>query len=263
MQEHRSVGRLAAENAEMALQMNPRQRQGLLLVIIAAVGLVGVFLLIADYVSSISKQVGPKIGVVELAQPLVAYQPVTATSLQVVSVPEKWAAPNALRDPAQGLGLVSSVPLPQGTVLEQGMLSVAPTLAPGQRELAILVDGESGVAGQVTPGSTVDIVATFAGNNKVRSSARVIIAGAKVLGVGVPTSNTGQPVAGAGGGGKSTSPAASSNTVVPITFALAPREVLDLSYAESFAAKVRLSLIAPGTAAPLTRLPPYQPLPLP
>jgi hypothetical protein len=31
--------------------MNPRQRQGMMLVVIAAAGLLGVFLLIADYVS--------------------------------------------------------------------------------------------------------------------------------------------------------------------------------------------------------------------
>ena len=36
-------------------QLNPRQRQGLLLVVIAPVGLLGVFLLIANYVSSVRR----------------------------------------------------------------------------------------------------------------------------------------------------------------------------------------------------------------
>ncbi len=250
-----ATGRSLARMVSVSRQMNPRQRQGLLLVVIAAVGLIGVFLLIASYVSSISKQVGPKVGLVELAQPLSPYQPVTPGSLQVVSLPAKWAPPNALRDPSQALGLVSSVALPQGTVVEQGMLNPAPALQRGQREIAILIDGESGVAGQVVPGSMVDVVGTFKGNSLgSRSSARVIVAGARVLGVGVPTANAGPPVLSAA---KSTS----ATSVVPITFAFTPEQVLAVSYAESFADRVRLSLVAPGSTGPPGNLQPYSPLP--
>jgi pilus assembly protein CpaB len=87
--------------------MNPRQRQGLMLVVVAAAGLLGVFLLIADYVSSVSKQVGAKISVVTLVSPLNPYQPVSPNMLAETSVLQKWAPRNAITDPDQLVGLVS------------------------------------------------------------------------------------------------------------------------------------------------------------
>jgi hypothetical protein len=127
-------------------QLNPRQRQGVLLVVVAAAGLVGVFLLIAGYVANVSKQVGSKIEILELTSPVPAYQPITANMLGDVLVPAKWAPHSALRDASQAIGLVSNVALPAGTDLEQGMLTLQPALQPGEREIAILVDAETGVA---------------------------------------------------------------------------------------------------------------------
>jgi pilus assembly protein CpaB len=223
----------------------------MLLLLVAAVGLFGVFLLIAGYVSDVSKQVGPKVEILELTAPVAAYQPITASMLGEVAVPAKWAPPNALRDPSQAVGLVSNIGLPGGTELEQSMLNPPPALAPGQREIAIMVDAESGVAGQVTPGSQVDIVATYQGNNQgVRNSARVIVPDAKVLDVGSPTTT--------GGSATGSSAPSGQSQVVPVTFALTPDQVLQVSYAESFAQKVRLSLVAPGTG-PATAPAPYQP----
>lgn len=223
-------------------QLNPRQRQGVLLVVIAAAGLVGVFLLIAGYVANVSKQVGSKIEILELNSAVPAYQPITANMLGDVSVPAKWAPRGALRDPSEAVGLVSDVALPAGTELEQGMLTAQPALQPGQQEIAILVDAETGVAGLVTPGALVNIIATYAGNSQGKSnSARVVVSDAKVLDVGTP-----QP---GGGSATGSSQPSSQNEVVPVTFALTPQQALAVSYAESFAQKVRLALIAPGTGS--------------
>jgi pilus assembly protein CpaB len=234
-------------------QLNPRQRQGLLLVAIAAVGLIGVFLLIASYVADVSKQVGPKLDVLELTSPAVPYQPITASQLGEVSVPAKWAPHNALRNPAQAAGLVASVALPAGTELQQGMLTPPPALESGQREIAILVDAETGVAGQVTPGAFVDIVATFGSHQSAdsKTSARVIVPDAQVLNVGTPTV--------AGGTASGSSQAINARQVVPVTLALSPADVLKVSYAESFAQQVRLSIIAPGTSGPPAKPGAYQP----
>lgn len=221
--------------------MNPRQRQGLLLVVIAAAGLLGVFLLIANYVSTVSKQVGPKISVLKLVQPLPPYQVLSANDLGVVSVPQKWAPSNAITDPSQVIGLISQVALPSGTELEQGMLSPHPALTPGRQEIAILVDPETGVAGQVTPGALVNIVATFQGTGSGTSTssphggkdfAEVVVPEAQVLNVGQLTGSTG-----------------SGSANVPVTFSLTPAQVLKVSYAESFAQKVRLSIVAPNSSA--------------
>jgi pilus assembly protein CpaB len=221
--------------------MNPRQRQGLLLVTIAAAGLLGVFLLIANYVSGVSKQVGPKSEVLVLREPIPAYQPITDAELGIISVPQKWAPANALQASGEALGLISDVPLPAGTELEQGMLTRQPLLEPGNREIAIMIDAETGVAGQITAGSLVDIIATYgSGGANGKGSAQIVVPGAKVLGVGQLTG------AGSSGGGQ-----------VPITFSLSPEDVLKVSYAESFASKVRLSLVAPGSATAPTNLPPY------
>lgn len=224
--------------------MNPRQRQGLLLVVIAAAGLLGVFLLIANYVSGVSKQVGPKSQVLVLIKPLPAYQTVSAADLGVVEIPQKWAPTNALGAAGQALGLVSDVALPSGTELEQGMLTSQPALQPGNLEMAITVDAETGVAGQIIPGSLVDIVATYGGGSvTARNSAQIVVADAKVLGVG-------QLTGGSASGG-----------AVPVTFSLSPQDVLKVSYAESFASKVRLTLVAPGPATTAPALPPYSPSP--
>ena len=222
--------------------MNPRQRQGLLLVVLAAAGLIGVFLLVASYVSSVSKQVGPKQDVLTLIQPLAAYQPVTSADLGLVALPEKWVPGTVLSDPSQALGQISQVPLPQGTELQQGMLTSQPTLQPGEQEFALPVDSTTGVANQVQAGSLVDVVATFSGTGHGASgqnSARVIVAGVKVLIAGATT-------AGNSGAGV-------------VTLALTPLQVQQVAFAESFAQKVWLSLVAPGSTGPQTPPPPYQP----
>lgn len=225
--------------------MNPRQRQGVLLVLISLIGLIAVFVLIANYTRSLSKQVGQKIPVVTLASPLSPYQSLTPNMLSEVSVPQKWAPRNAVTDPGTVVGLVSRVALPAGTEIEQGMLSQAPALTPGHREIAILVDAETGVAGQINPGDQVDIVATFQGSSGSGSSyAEVVVPDATVLNVG------------------QVSGSANGDASVPVTFSLTPAEVLKVSYAESFAEKVRLSLIAPNSGPAAADDPPaYRPTP--
>jgi pilus assembly protein CpaB len=224
--------------AVMRKQMNPRQRQGLLLVVVAAAGLIGVFVLVANYVSSVSKQVGPKVNVLTLVKPLQAFQPVTTADLGYVLLPQRWVPGTALRDPSEAVGQISQVPLPTGTELERGMLTGRPSLQPGQEEFALPVDQTTGVAGQVQAGSVVNIVATFSGSGQSKvASARVIVSDVTV-----------QIAAQSGTG---------SSGVV--TLALTPQQVQEVAYAESFAQKVWLSLVAPGTTGAQPQLPPYQP----
>jgi pilus assembly protein CpaB len=226
--------------AVMRRQMNPRQRQGLLLVVIAAAGLIGVFLLVANYVSGVSKQVGPKVDVLTLIRPLQAYQPVTSSDLGFVALPQKWVPGTALRDASQALDQISPVPLPTGTELEQGMLTDRAALRPGEQEFGLPVDQTTGVANQVQAGSVVDIVATFSGSGQSRTaSARVIVSDVSVL-------VAAQSGTSSSGGGV-------------VTLALTPQQVQEVAYAESFAQKVWLSLVAPGTTGTQPQLPPYQP----
>jgi pilus assembly protein CpaB len=223
--------------AVMRRQMNPRQRQGLLLVVVAAAGLIGVFVLVANYVSSVSKQVGPKVDVLTLVRPVQAYRPITASDLGVVALPEKWVPGTALRDPSQALDQISPVPLPTGTELEQGMLTGQPSLRPGEQEFALPIDQTTGVANQVQAGSVVNIVATFAAAQSRPASARVMVSDVSVL------------IAAQSGTGSSG----------VVTLALTPQQVQQVAYVESFAQKYWLSLVAPGTTGAQPQLPPYQP----
>jgi pilus assembly protein CpaB len=221
--------------------MNPRQRQGLLLVTIAAAGLLGVFLLIANYVTSVSKQVGPKTEIIVLIRPLPAYQAVTASDLGEISVPVKWAPSNALTAPGEAIGLISTTQLSSGTDLQQGMLSQQPALPPGNQEVAFTINAETGVAGQITQGSLVDVIATYgSGGHFGKGYSEFVARDIRVLNVGQL-------------GGSSNS--------APILLSLTPEESLALSYAEGTASSLRFVLDAPGSSTAPTPLPPYAPVP--
>ena len=47
--------------------MNPRQRRGILLLTLSALGLLGVFVLVAGYVADVRGEVEPKVQVLTLA----------------------------------------------------------------------------------------------------------------------------------------------------------------------------------------------------
>jgi pilus assembly protein CpaB len=212
--------------------MNPRQRQGLMLVVIAAAGLLGVFLLIADYVSSVSKQVGSKISVVTLIAPLNPYQPVTASMLGEVSVPQKWAPRNAITDPAQALEQVSRVPLSAGTELQQGMLTPTPGLSEDQRAMSVPVTAETGAALQIQPGDVVDVLASYQASPQgraagARNRAEVVVPSVRVLASGQPSG---------------------ANGAVSVILAVTPDQSQEVLYAESYATKLILTKVAPNSA---------------
>jgi pilus assembly protein CpaB len=214
--------------------MNPRQRQGLLLVLIAAAGLLGVFLLIADYVSNVSKQVGPKEQIMVLIRPLPAYQQVTSADLGTISVPQRWAPANALTAPDQAVGLISTTPLLAGTYLEQSMLTQEPLLQPNSLEIAMNIDAESGVAGQISQGSLVDVIAVYgSGGHNGKGVAKIIVPYVRVLGVPQTATGTGT-----------------------LTLALTPQQALQVSLAETTASKLRLALVAPGSSSTPPTVPP-------
>ena len=126
------------------------------------------------------------------------------------------------------------------------MLIKLPALEPGQREVAILVDAETGVAGKIGPGALVDIVATFAGDDQRGTQPRstVVVPTARIIEVGQPKLEGGRGVQEA---------EADPKQVVPVTFALTPKQQLRVTEAESFAQEVRLALLRPNETTPLKR----------
>jgi pilus assembly protein CpaB len=204
--------------------------------ILAAIGAVFVFISVVSYVSSVEAQVGARTPVLQLKQNVPANTAVTADMLQQVEVPQKWTPNTMITNLGELNGQVAAADLAQGSYLQRGMLVPAPALAPGQREIAIMIDAETGVAGKVNEGDTVDIFATFqqpTGNQQVPCAARVIRA-AQVIQVGARTTE------------RSAQNAADVKAVVPITFALSLQDTQNLTYVESHATKIRLALIGRG-----------------
>lgn len=215
--------------------MNPRRRRGVLLLAVAAVGALVVFASVSAYVADVNAKVGPTGPVLRLRQDAPAFGPVTPEMVERVEVPERWVPATAIRGEREIVGLVAGTDLPRGSILQAGMLVPAPRLAPGQREIAILVDAETGVAGKIGPDSVVDIYATF-DDDAGTSRSQVIVTRARIIDVGVPESVSGVTETGGFGEGR----------VVPVTFALSVQDALVLTYAESFATKVRLALVGGG-----------------
>jgi pilus assembly protein CpaB len=220
------------------LGVNPRQRRGLLLIAIAALGLVVVFVLIAGYVNDVRNEVEPKVQLLALSKPVEAHKAITDDMVKPVEMPERWAPPTALRDAGQLVGLVAGTNLEPETLLQSDMLIAPPQLAPGQRELAILVDAETGVAGKIGPDSIVDVIASFPRSETESPKSEVIVENARIIDVGQPRLEGGRGVQ---------EQAADPAQVVPVTFALTPDETLKLTDAESNATEVRLALLRPGS----------------
>jgi pilus assembly protein CpaB len=223
--------------------MNPRQRQGLMLVVIAAAGLLGVFLLIADYVSSVSKQVGAKISVVELITPLNPYQGVSPNMLREISLPQKWAPQKAITDPDSLVGLVSQVPLPSGTYIQQGMLGPAPSVSQDQRAMSVLVNADTGAGLQLQAGELVDVLASYQGSSQssgIRSHNRVdvVVPSARVITVESATGGSG-------------------NGSTSLILSLTPLQAQQVLYAQSFATKLIVTRVAPDSTP--SNAPPYSP----
>lgn len=231
--------------------MNPRQRRGFLLLGLAFLGAVAVFVGVASYVADVRKNIRPETTVLILNRNVEAQQPVTADMLDRLEVPEKFVSDQALTDPTAIASRVAGQRLPKGAQLQEGMLVTPPALRQGQREISVLISAETGVAGKIQPGDLVDIEATYGGDQRSLPRARTIISRAQIVTIGAPQQGTGrrnfgteEDAQGAAGG---------TDAVVPVTFALAPRGVLILTHAESFAQEVRLALVRPGDQTSITK----------
>jgi pilus assembly protein CpaB len=208
-----------------------------LLLVVAGLGAISVFALVAGYLAEVRAQVGPKTTVLRLTHEVKAFEPVKAQIVEEYEVPERWAPPTALHAPSELGGLVAAADLEPGSVLQTDMVSEEPEPGPGQRELAILVDAETGVAGKIGPGSVVDIFATFPDSEGGAGRSEIVVSGARVIEAGVPRPREEETQG---------SEITEGGEALPVTFALSIRESLVLTHAESFADEVRLGLVRPG-----------------
>lgn len=210
--------------------MNPRQRRGVMLMILAALGAVVVFVSVLSYVGQVREQVGNMQPVLQLTQDVPANTVISADMVEEVESPTRWL-PDTIVGGVQELeGKVAAADLPQGAYLQQGMIMTAPELKPNQREIAIMVNAETGVAGKVHAGSVVDVYAAFPATEQSPACAIRVLSSVQVLQVGQQKEQQDTS------GGQ-----ASTTSVVPITFALSAQQSLGLTYVEANADTVRLA----------------------
>ncbi|GHH77396.1 Flp pilus assembly protein CpaB [Streptomyces sulfonofaciens] len=218
--------------------MNSRQRRGVILLLVSVLCAFGAFAGVVSVISDVNSKVGPEVTAYELTADIAPYTRLDSGSFRKVSMPKRWLSETAVTDLSQIDGKIAVTTLRKGSLLQSDMLVDQPELKAGEQEIAIMIDAETGVAGKITPGSTVNIYATFAAqNDKEKAQSRVIVPNARVLEVGRITAL--EP--------KNNDSQSEPTQAVPITFALNTLNAQRVAYAESFAEHVRLALVAPGS----------------
>ena len=216
--------------------MNPRQRRGVMMIVVAVVGAIAVFFAVLSYVNNIESEVGDKVQAWRLTSDVPQYQAIPLDSVEEIEMPARWLPDTAVRSLDDLVGKVAAANIPSGTLLQSSTVIAAPEVEPGTRAVTILVDAESGVAGKLTPGAQVDVWATFdADTTTVGPRTKVVAQGMRVLDVGLETERTRQTSAGV----------VEPSQAVPVTFVASTDEIKALTFAESFALEVRLALRTP------------------
>ncbi|GAA1427986.1 Flp pilus assembly protein CpaB [Streptomyces thermospinosisporus] len=218
--------------------MNSRQRRGVILLILSVLCALGAFAGVLSVISDVKSKVGPEVTAYRLKSDVPPYTALSTGQFEKIKMPERWLSDNAVTDLGDIEGKIAVTTLQKGSLLQSDMIVDQPALQPGQQEVAIMIDAATGVAGKITPGSTVNVYATFDGEREGDpAQSKIIVTNAKVLDVGrltplKPDENDRgrQPT-----------------DAVPITFALSTIDAQRITYAESFAQRVRLALVAPGS----------------
>ncbi|MGW6908352.1 MULTISPECIES: Flp pilus assembly protein CpaB [unclassified Streptomyces] len=217
--------------------MNSRQRRGVILLLLSVVCALGAFAGVLSVISDVKSKVGPEVTAYQLRRDVAPYTPLSAAQFEKIEMPERWLSKNAVTNLREIQGKIAVTTLRQGSLLQSDMIVDQPALQPDEQELAIMIDAATGVAGKITPGSKVNVYATFEGrSDSAPDQSKLIVENARVIDVGKLTSL--EPDENDRG--------RQPTEAVPITFALTAVDAQRITYAESFADEVRLALVAPG-----------------
>lgn len=209
--------------------MNPRQRRGLLLMVLSVVVAMAVFVVLTNYVRSVSSQVGPLSTVWTASEPIEAFTPLSEANLEPVQVPERWTAATARLELPELDGRRVGFRIEAGTTVTSDMLIPPSDLSSTEREVAINVDPVTGLAGRVRPGDRVDMYSVFADVPGLPAQVRVLVRDVRVVSIGGRQTVT-----------ETTDDGIQQSDVVPVTLALEPVDSLAVTYANEFAEEVRL-----------------------
>ncbi|MGW7260088.1 Flp pilus assembly protein CpaB [Streptomyces sp. NPDC054834] len=216
--------------------MNSRQRRGVILLILSVLCALGAFAGVLSVMDDVKSKVGPEVTAYRIRSEVAPYTALNAGQFEKIKMPRRWLSSNAVTSLRDIQGKIAVTTLHEGSLLQTDMIVDQPALQAGQQEVAIMIDAATGVAGKITPGSRVNVYATFEGKKEGDpDQSKIIVTNARVLDVGKLTSL--EP------DNKNQQP----TDAVPITFALSTIDAQRITYAESFAQRVRLALVAPGS----------------
>ncbi|MEU0160399.1 Flp pilus assembly protein CpaB [Streptomyces sp. NPDC006261] len=220
--------------------MNSRQRRGVILLLLSVLCAFGAFAGVLSVISDVNSKVGPEVTAYQLKTDVAPYTALNSGQFEKITMPKRWLSENAVTDLREVEAKIAVTELRAGSLLQSDMMVRKPELRAGEQEIAIMIDAATGVAGKITPGATVNVYATFAGEQQENGNpaqSKVIVSNAKVLEVGKLTALN------PSGDDRRTQ----ITEAVPITFALNTLDTQRIAYAESFAEHVRLALVAPGS----------------
>jgi pilus assembly protein CpaB len=228
--------------------MNPRQRRGVVLLLLSVIGAVGVFSAVSRYTASVAEQLGPTRPVLTLARDLPAYERLRESDVTVVEVPVMWTTGNQLARWDQVAGRVPVTTLLAGSRLQQDVLVEVPAAKAGEREFTVNVGVEASIAAVLAPDDRVDIVAAYAPAGKQKAYAQITVSGARVLRVKPLVEKRAS---------REELPEGSlaGDTTLAVTFALPPAAVAKVVLAQTVAKNLRLALQPKGVAVNATPTP--------
>lgn len=209
--------------------MNPRQRKGLLFMLVALLIALGTFFAVTAYVASINSQVGTRVTVYRAAAKIDPYTPLSVDNLTPVEVPERWASKSSIVALNDLVGRRISFEVEQGTTISSDMLIPSSQLSSTEREIALNVNPVTGIGGRISPGDRVDIYAVFGDVPGLPKQVRVLERNIRVVSVAGQQTVTQQ-----------TSQGLTEQDVIPVTLAVEPESALSITYASAFAQEVRL-----------------------
>ena len=110
--------------------MNPQQRRGVIMMIIAALGAVAVFIALVVYVQSVSAEVGPRSTVYVATEDIPAQQSLDPAQMETEEVPNKYITPQMITSQEELAGQKASVPIAAGSWMQTDMIAPASALPP-------------------------------------------------------------------------------------------------------------------------------------
>src|SRR5918997_17060 len=131
--------------------MNPRQRRGVLLMVLSGIAAVLVFVGVSSYVASVNSRVGPMVTIYRVTTDLPAFTTLSSENTEPAEVPERWAADNTVLRSADIDGRVIATPMTAGSPVSLDILVPPSDLDPTEREIAVNVDAVTGLAGRGPP----------------------------------------------------------------------------------------------------------------